>query len=62
MVYAHFDGCQAGGCNMWGRYQVSLENDLQITLEGSGDFSECPTNVCEENQEQHNDSCLTTYA
>ena len=49
VVYAHLGGCQAGGCDMWGRYQVPLENDLQITIEGSGDLSECPANVCEKN-------------
>ena len=45
VVYVYFDACQNGSCNLWGRYQVHLENDLQITIEGPGDPSECPANV-----------------
>ena len=45
VAYAHLGGCQTSGCDLWGMYQVSLVNNLQITIEGSGDISECPANV-----------------
>ena len=45
VAYAHLGGCQTSGCDLWGMYQVSLVNNLQITIEGSGGLSECPANV-----------------